>query len=136
MKRLSLGAAVALACFVVAASAVAGQRNATSLSARISSLEKGMAHERVLEILGKPDWAVLSSDSGDFAIANPPDLPTERQTEFALYWRNKNCTPVVVEFSKYFKVLGWDPGRHCGYTYELPQRYSCTKEDRTRYCGL
>lgn len=136
MGRFIIGAAAAIACFVLAAGGLAGQENATSLSGRTASLEKGMSHENVLQVLGKPDWAVLESDAGEFTISNPPDVTEENKTKFALYWRNKNCTPVVVEFNKYFQVLGWDKGRQCGYTYELPARYSCSKGDRTRYCGL
>ena len=109
----------------------------THISKAAKRLERGMQLGTVLSILGEPDWAVIKSDSGKYSLNQPPDTPEDMKVTFELLWKNKNCTPVSVYFTKYYKVVGWDRGLECGpdVVSELPEKYSCDQPDRTRYCN-
>jgi hypothetical protein len=90
----------------------------------------------VLSILGEPDWAILKKDSGEYSLNQPPDTPEDMKAAFELLWKNGDCAPISVYFTQYYKVVGFDRGLECGpdVKKELPEKYSCDRSDRTRYC--
>jgi hypothetical protein len=108
----------------------------TQTSKAATRLEQGMQLGTVLSILGEPNWAIIKSDSGKFSLNQPPDTPEDKKAAFELLWKNGECAPVSVYFTRYYKVVGWDRGLECGpdVVHELPEKYSCDRPDRTRYC--
>jgi len=117
-------------------STVAWSAEQTELSKAAERLQKGMQVETVISILGEPDWAIVQSDSGKYALNQPPDTPEDKKAAFELLWKNNDCQPVSVYFTQYYKAVGWDRGLKCGpeVTKELPEQYSCEQSDRSRYC--
>jgi hypothetical protein len=138
-RRVAMRTFVALAAAVLAVvflGAVVWSAGPTELSESAMRLEKGMKLETVLSILGEPNWAILPGDSGKYSLNQPPDTPEDKKTTFELLWKNGDCSPVSVYFTKYYKVVGWDRGLECGEEAmeALPEEYSCDRSDRSRYC--
>ncbi len=108
----------------------------TETSKAANRLEKGMQLNTVLSILGEPSWAILPKDSGKYSLNQPPDTPEDKKAAFELLWANGDCAPVSVYFTQYYKVIGWERGLNCGpnAVTELPEKYSCDRSDRSRYC--
>ena len=133
--RTFIATATAL-LMIVLMSAPAMSAEPTEVSKAAKRLQYGMHLDTVVSILGVPDWVILKSDSGKYSLHQPPDTPEDKKAAFELLWRNKNCTPVSVYFTKYFKAVGWDMGLRCGENVEteLPEKYSCDQPDRSRYC--
>ncbi len=103
----------------------------TSLSKKAAQLQMYMSRVETVRLLGKPTWAVIPSDVGEFALPDP-------RIKLELYWNNPGCTPVVVQFNSAYKVTGWDQGRfYCGKDAHLfgPKgEYSCKLSDRSKLC--
>ena len=89
-----------------------------------------MRTPEVLELLGRPSWAVTSEDSSEFA---EPDVPLQ------LIWKNGNCDPVLVMFDLEGTADGWSEGRAVclneEYTFLPEDDYACPREDRPEVCG-
>lgn len=84
----------------------------------------------VVEDLGPATWAALPSDKGgDFALEGSSSV-------LDLYWRNGDCTPVMVSFDKSMHAIGSDEGRMCvgGQDVNPGARFSCTQHDRQKLC--
>lgn len=103
----------------------------TALSKKASKLKLRMSRQSAINLLGHSTWAVIPSDKGELALPDP-------RIKLELYWKNPDCTPVIVQFDSSYKVTGWDEGRaYCGkdaYLFEPPVEYSCSKSDRKKYC--
>jgi hypothetical protein len=103
----------------------------TNLSKKAANLKIGMSRTTVINLLGKPTWAVIPGDTGDWALPDP-------RIRLELHWKNPGCGPVVVQFNSNFQAIGWDEGRaYCGkdaHLFEPSDQYSCTKSDRKKYC--
>ena len=103
----------------------------TSLSKKASRLNLRMSRQAVIGILGRPTWAVIPSDGGDFALPDP-------RVKLDLYWKNTPCSPVIVMFNSAYRVTGWDEGiGFCVKNVHLfspGNEYSCAKADRAKFC--
>ncbi len=90
-----------------------------------------MSRQAVIGILGRPTWAVIPSDGGDFALPDP-------RVKLDLYWKNTPCSPVIVMFNSAYRVTGWDEGiGFCVKNVHLfspGNEYSCAKADRAKFC--
>ena len=120
-----------LSLMIIFASSYAFSGQVTSLSKKASRLKIGMSRKSVISLLGHATWAVIPGDKGDLAL---PDS----MISLELYWRNRPCSPVVVEFDSAYKATGWDEGRAiCGkdaQLFEPSNKYSCDKADRLKLC--
>lgn len=134
MRNVFTSAATGLLILLVCS--VAWTAGPTELSEATKRLEEGMKLETVTSILGEPSWAILDSDSGKYSLDQPPKQPEDTRITFELLWKNGECSPVSVYFTRYYTVVGWDNGRECGEdaTKTLPEEYSCEHPDRSRYC--
>jgi hypothetical protein len=104
------------------------RETATALSQRAASLADGDSRETVIRKLGPPTWAVVPSDTGDFAL--------EPSVALSLLWDNGECSPVEVWFDRRMRSNGASEGRICGLG-ELGRpdaRYSCKRKDRQKFC--
>ena len=102
----------------------------SQLSKKASQLKMGISREAVIQLLGPATWASIPSDKGEFAIPGP-------ETRLELFWNNPCCVPVVVDFDRNLRVIGWDEGRLCtedAHLLEPPEGYSCKKPDRGKFC--
>ncbi|UCG94450.1 MAG: hypothetical protein JSW13_01440 [Candidatus Aerophobus sp.] len=129
MKRIDFVFVIILLVFLLPALVFSG--GVTNLSKKAANLELGMSRKTVINLLGRATWAVIPSDKGEFALPDP-------RIRLELYWKNPGCAPVIVQFNKNLKVIGWDEGRaYCGkdaHLFEPSGRYSCSKSDRAKYC--
>jgi hypothetical protein len=129
MKKTFLGILFLGAIFLSLSFAIAAE--ITQLSKKASRLRLGMTRENVIRLLGKPKWAVIPNDKGEFALS-------DRRIKLELHWHNPGCNPVVVQFNDMLKVTGWDEGRaFCGKDarlFEPSDEYSCIKPDRDKFC--
>jgi len=102
----------------------------TDLSRKAANVRSGMTRTQVLNLLGPPTWALLPTDSGDWAEAIDDG--------FNLMWRNGKCNPVTVTFDNRARVDGRDEGTAvCDektWTAVPRPEYACTKKDRVKYC--
>ena len=130
MKNTCYGIFVVSVILLVSSFATAGE--VTELSKKASRLKMGMTREAVIRLLGSATWASIPGDKGEFA---PPDP----RIGLELFWRNPGFTPVAVDFDRNLKVIGWDTGQiplQDYYLVEPTDKYSCTKPDRSKYCGV
>jgi hypothetical protein len=129
LRKITIILSICLSVFLLPLSAYSG--GVTKLSKKASRLKIGMSRQSVLTLLGRPTWAIIPGDSGDFSLPDP-------RLKLELYWKNPGCSPVVVQFNAGLKVTGWDEGRaYCGKDAHLLQptdAYSCHKSDRVRFC--
>lgn len=134
MRSFVASATIGLVLVLFCTAAWSASPTQTSKAAK--RLEKGMQLNTVLSILGEPDWAILKKDSGEYSLNQPPDTPEDMKATFELLWKNGDCAPVSVYFTQYYKAVGWDRGLECGpdVKKKLPEKYSCDRSDRTRYC--
>jgi len=122
-----------LASLLLIATVVHSAQEITPLSAKAGRLDVGLTRPQVVKRLGRPTWAVLPGDTGDFKIPDP-------SVWLALVWKNAPCAPVVVDFDRNEKVIGWDEGRSvCGKDVELLRlepsaSRSCTLAGRSNFC--
>jgi hypothetical protein len=123
-----------IASLMLFAAAFQGAQEITPLSAKAGRLENGLTRSEVIGRLGRPTWAVLPTDTGDFKIPDP-------SVSLVLIWKNPPCAPVVVDLDRNKKVIGWDEGRAvCGKDVQLlqlepPTTRSCSLSDRTNFCN-
>ena len=101
------------------------------LSLAALKLKKGVSRQHVIELLGKPDWAAIPGDPGDFGVNDP-------KTGLILYWRNPGLAVVEVQFDTDLLVR-WDGGaplNSASYThmFEPGANYDCGKPDRAELC--
>jgi len=128
---MQVKSALLLVSMFLASAVFASQ--STDLSGKAAKLRDGMTRSEVVALLGRATWAAIPKDTGDFELSNKDLL-------FALYWKNRPCSPVVVDFSVSGNVVGWDEGRGvCGadmghLKLEPPASLSCAKADRARLC--
>lgn len=98
----------------------------------LSGLKIGMSREETVDLLGCATWAVIRGDGGALTLPDPA-------IGLELYWKNRPCSPIVIEFDYKGKVTGWDAGKgFCDGTahmLEPSEEYSCSKEDRKKICG-
>lgn len=92
---------------------------------------KGMSRESMIQLLGKPTWASIPGDAGDFRVR-------DENTGLILYWRNPGLGIIDVHFDKDYKVL-YDEGNPRGPTsythmFEPPIEFECENEDRAELC--
>jgi hypothetical protein len=104
----------------------------TPLSQRASQLKLGMTRAEAIDLLGHATWASIPGDRGEFA-------PSAPEVALELFWRNPGCKPVVVDFDRDFKVIGWDEDRDClpdadVHLGEPPDKFSCRRPDRAGFC--
>ena len=103
----------------------------TELSLKASGMSAGMSRSEVISLLGPPSWAVIKGDTGKFTIEDP-------NIHLVLYWKNGECSPVIVRFDSGLKVSHWEDGSdYCGkdaHLFEPSDEYSCSKPDRTKQC--
>ncbi len=109
--------------------AVSGE--VTDLSQKAKKLNLRMTRQAVIGLLGRPTWAVIPSDGGEFTLPDP-------RVKLDLYWKNTPCSPVIVMFNSAYRVTGWDEGwGFCGKNVHLfspSDDYSCAKADRVKFC--
>ncbi len=108
----------------------------TKLSSVAENLKSGMTRAQVVTLLGKPNWAVIPGDKGEWALPDP-------RIALELYWRNGKCPPVAVQFKDkggQKVVSGWNAAIVGCFDVECPKsllpgkEYSCKKKDRRRFC--
>jgi hypothetical protein len=102
----------------------------TQLASRARNVKVNMTRTAVIELLGTPTWAVLSTDGDKEAI---PDS----SISFVLYWKNPGCGAVIVEFDREGRAAGWDEGRICYPEWEISNmadKYLCTSKGRRSKC--
>lgn len=103
----------------------------TELAMKAGELKIGMPREKVVELLGPPDWAIIPADREQANIKTP-------SAHLQLFWNNPDCAPVVVSFNFNYLVSDWDDGSDfCGpdaKTFNPTQQYSCQKPDRADFC--
>ncbi len=104
----------------------------TDLSKKASEINIRMPKKTVIRLLGRPTWAVIPSDGGEFAIRAPAMVKLE------LFWKNIPCSPVIVSFNSAYRVVGQDEGwGFCGkdaHITEPTNEYLCGKADRAKFC--
>lgn len=123
-----------LASLLLITAMLQGAQEITPLSAKAGQLDIGLTRYQVVSRLGRATWAVVPGDTGDFKL---PDS----SISLILIWKNAPCAPVVVDFDRNGKVIGWDEGRGiCGKDVELLRlepsaNSSCALADRSNFCG-
>jgi len=128
MKRAYFGILVVSVILLALSYATAGK--VTELSKKASQLKMGMSRQAVIRLLGPATWASIPGDEGEFPIPDP-------RIKLELYWRNPGCAPVVVDFNRNLRVIGWGEGRLCikdAHLLEPSDEYSCKKPDRAKFC--
>lgn len=101
------------------------------LGHQAKKVKKGMKREQVFALLGKPTWASIAGDRGDYGVRDP-------ETEFILFWRNPGLAVVEVRFGKDGSVQ-WDGGipvaaSAYAHMFEPSASFSCERADRKQYC--
>lgn len=133
---------VFLCCAQLANHQVRAYEPAETEKSRIAQtiLKHGMPLQKVLEMFGPPDWVVTGQDRGDWAPGGIAIV--------GVYWRNRHCPPVYIEFDVDTRsVIGRDEGRGgCNDTVNPisgtnlpPDKFKCTVSGQRRYlrkyCG-
>lgn len=102
-----------------------------AITKRAKQLKVSSSRQSAIKLLGHSTWAIIPSDKGDWALSDP-------KIKLELYWKNRPCSPVIVQFDSAYKIIGWDEGRSaCGnyaHLFEPPDEYSCNKPDRANFC--
>jgi len=123
-----------IASLVILSVALQGAQEITPLSTKAGQLANGLTRSEVIGRLGRPTWAILPTDKGDFKT---PDA----SVSLVLIWKNPPCAPVVVDFDRNKEAIGWDEGRAiCGKDVQLlqlepPSTRLCSLTDRNNYCN-
>ena len=103
----------------------------TALSKKAAQLQLKTSRQSAIKLLGQSTWAVIPSDKGEWTLSDP-------KIKLELYWKNRPCQPVVVQFDSAYKITGWDEGKgSCGayaHIFEPPNEYSCNNLDRAKFC--
>ena len=106
-------------------------RDLPALTKKAAQLKITTSRQSAIKLLGHATWAIIPSDKGEWALSDP-------KIKLELYWKNRPCSPVVVQFDSAYKITGWDEGRSaCGiyaHLFEPPDEYSCNKLDRAKFC--
>jgi len=125
MKRICLFLFIFFTCATIS------YADLTSLSKKASQLKMGMSLKSVIALLGEPDWLILSSDTGSYKDAVPPNL-------YQVMWSNNDCVPVAVHFDiSNSKATGWDEGKWlCGSSakpFTPSPQYSLDQKNRREF---
>ena len=101
------------------------------ITKKATQLKIAASRQSAIKLLGHSTWAIIPSDKGEWALSDP-------KIKLELYWKNRPCSPVVVQFDSAYKITGWDEGRSaCGnyaHLFEPPDEYLCNKPDRAKFC--
>ena len=98
----------------------------SNLSSLASQISTGMSRTQVIRLLGRPAWASISGDQGEYAVPGSG-------IALYLYWDKPGC-PVAVDFDRGMNVIGVDEGRYCFGSSKPPNTMSCKKPDRAKFC--
>ena len=135
MKRFKVWSFLLVCCLLSCATqteqAVDEDLDPGDLSTLQATLKRGMTRAEVIGVLGKPTWAAIPGDMGDYGIR-------DAKTGLILFWRNPGLAVVEVHFDKDYKTRfdGGIPLNSASYThmFEPPVSYQCDKPDRNDYC--